>query len=80
MRIVKIQSKSNPKIFREVRITDGLDGKKIYQCSCPANVWWRVLNGRRGKENCRHIKEVKLKMIYKKKHPKLLKQEVFMDM
>lgn len=59
MKIVKVPSKSNPKIFRQVRIKNGLDGKKIYECSCPANVWFRVSQGRSGKENCRHIRDVK---------------------
>jgi len=58
MKIVKIRSKSNPKTLRDVRIKDGLAGEKIYECSCPANVWWRVSNGRSGKKECRHIKMV----------------------
>jgi len=58
MRIVKVPSKSNPKIFRHVRIKDGLDGRKIYECSCPANVWWRISQGKIGKEICRHIEFV----------------------
>lgn len=58
MKIVKVRSKSNPKIFRFVRIKDGLDGGKIYECSCPANVWWRLSKGRHGKRICRHIQEI----------------------
>jgi hypothetical protein len=61
MKIVKVPSKSNPKIFREVRIKEGLAGEKIYECSCPANVWYRVSNGRSGKAECSHIKFVKEK-------------------
>ena len=59
MKVAKVPSKSNPKIFRQVRIKDGLDGQKIYECSCPANVWFRVTNGRHGKEVCSHIRDVK---------------------
>jgi len=58
MRIVKVPSKSNPKISRDVRISEGLAGEKIYECSCPANVWCRVSKGRHGKEICSHIKFV----------------------
>jgi len=61
MRIVKVPSKSNPKICREVRIKDNLDGSLSYECSCPANVWYRVSNGRHGKADCSHIKFVKEK-------------------
>ena len=64
MRIVKVRSKSNPTIFREVRINDGLDGQPIYECSCPANVWYRVSNGRHGKPDCSHIREVKEKKLW----------------
>ena len=59
MKIVKVPSKSNPKIERTVRIKDGLAGEKIYECSCPANVWFRVSKGNSGKEECRHIRIVK---------------------
>jgi hypothetical protein len=58
MKIVEVPSKSNPKIFRTVRIKEGIDGKKIYECSCPANVWYRVSSGRKGKKYCRHIEFV----------------------
>ena len=62
MKIVKVRSKSNPKIFRFVRIKDGLDGGKIYECSCPANVWYRLSKGRHGKKECSHIEIVKNKI------------------
>jgi len=62
MKIIKVPSKSNPKIFREVRVKEGLDGEKIYECSCPANVWFRVSDGRHGKKDCRHITIVKSEM------------------
>jgi len=55
MKIIKVKSKSNPKIFRNVQVLDGMDGGKIYQCDCPANAWWRISNGRRGVAICRHI-------------------------
>jgi len=55
MKIIKVPSKSNPKIERQVRVSEGLDGENIYECSCPANVWFRVSHGRSGKEICRHI-------------------------
>jgi hypothetical protein len=58
MKIVKVLSKSNPKIYRTVRIKEGIDGKKIYECSCPANVWYRLSDGRKGKKRCRHIELV----------------------
>jgi hypothetical protein len=58
MKIVKVRSKSNPKIFRQVRIKEGLDGLPLFECSCPANVWYRVSNGRHGKEICSHIAKV----------------------
>jgi hypothetical protein len=58
MRIVKVPSKSNPSIYREVRIKENLDGSLSYECSCPANVWFRVSNGRHGKQICSHIKFV----------------------
>jgi hypothetical protein len=58
MRIVNVPSKSNPKIFRQVRISENIDGSKHYECSCPANVWYRVSGGRHGSINCRHITEV----------------------
>jgi hypothetical protein len=58
MRIVNVPSKSNPKIFRQVRILDNIDGSVSYECSCPANVWYRVSKGRHGSVNCRHIIEV----------------------
>jgi len=61
MKIVKVPSKSNPKIFREVRIKENLDGTLVYECSCPANVWYRVSNGRSGKRDCSHITFVKNK-------------------
>jgi len=59
MKIIKVRSKLNPKISRDVRVKEGLAGEKIYECSCPANVWFRVSNGRSGKQNCRHIQIVK---------------------
>jgi len=62
MKIIKVPSKSNPKITRTVRIKDGLAGEKIFECSCPANVWWRISNGRHGKRLCRHILFVKDKL------------------
>ena len=58
MRVIKVRSKSNPKICRDVRIKDGLDGQPLYECSCPANVWFRLSKGKSGKEICRHIAEV----------------------
>ena len=57
MRVIKVRSKSNPKICRDVRVREGLDGQPLYECSCPANVWWRISNGSSGKEMCRHIAE-----------------------
>jgi hypothetical protein len=63
MRTVKVPSKSNPRIYREVRIKEGLDGGLIYECSCPANVWYRVSNGRHGKPECSHIEFVKGKEV-----------------
>jgi len=63
MRIIRVPSKSTPGIYREVRIKDGLDGKPIYECSCPANVWYRVSNGRHGKADCSHITFVKTKKL-----------------
>ena len=59
MKVYKVKSKSNPKIDRFVRVKNGMHGEPIYECSCPANVWWRVSQGRHGKEICRHIEEVK---------------------
>jgi len=59
MRIVKVPSKSNPKIDRTIRIKEGLAGEQIFECSCPANVWYRVSNGRSGKKDCSHIMSVK---------------------
>ena len=61
MRIIKVPSKSNPKIYRQVRIKENLDGSLTYECSCPANVWNRVSKGRSGKSECSHIKFVKEK-------------------
>jgi hypothetical protein len=58
MKIVKVPSKSNPKITRDVMISNGLSGEKIYKCSCPANIWYRASNGRHGKQICSHIKFV----------------------
>jgi hypothetical protein len=58
MRIIEIQSKSNPKIKRQVRIKENTDGSFAYECSCPANVWYRVSQGRKGTAACRHIQEV----------------------
>lgn len=77
MKVIKIRSKSNPKIFRTVRIKDGLAGEKIYECSCPANVWFRVSNGRSGKEICRHIKEVKEKNLCR--HFKVVEKKLALD-
>ena len=59
MRIINVPSKSNPSISRQVRIKDNVDGSKTYECSCPANVWYRVSNGRSGKAECSHIRDVK---------------------
>jgi predicted nucleic acid-binding Zn finger protein len=59
MRTIKIPSKSNPSIFREVRIKEGLVGETIFECSCPANVWNRISNGRSGKAECSHILQAK---------------------
>jgi len=59
MRVIKVPSKSNPSIFREVRIKEGLAGETILECSCPANVWYRVSNGRSGKAECSHILQAK---------------------
>lgn len=58
MKKIKVPSKSNPGTFRTVRIMEGLAGEKIYHCSCPANVWFRVSKGRSGKQICRHIEIV----------------------
>jgi hypothetical protein len=58
MRIIKVPSKSNPKIFRQVRILENIDGSVSYECSCPANVWFRVSKGKSGTWACAHIKEV----------------------
>jgi len=62
MKIIKVPSKSNPKVERQVRISEGLMGERIYECSCPANVWYRVSNGRSGKKICRHIAFVMKKL------------------
>lgn len=59
MKVIKVPSKSVKGVFREVRIKEGLDGSLIYECSCPANVWYRVSNGRSGKAECSHIVIVK---------------------
>ena len=56
--VIKVRSKSDPKTFREVRVLDGIDGQPIYHCDCPANTWWRISNGRRGKVVCRHIQMI----------------------
>ena len=61
MKTINVPSKSNPSIFRQVRIKDNIDGTKTYECSCPANVWYRVSNGRSGKAICSHIAFVKEK-------------------
>ena len=61
MRIYSIPSKSTPKISRQVRMKKNIDGSLTFECSCPANVWFRVSNGRRGKADCRHIQIVKKK-------------------
>jgi len=58
MNIIKIKSKSNPSIYRTVRIIEGIDGQPIYQCDCPANTWYRISNGRHGKAVCSHIQQV----------------------
>ncbi len=72
MKIVKVPSKSNPKISRTVRIKEGLAGEKILECSCPANVWFRVSKGRSGKEDCRHIIFVIKKLAFDKETQKSL--------
>jgi len=59
MKIVNVPSKSNPKINRQVRVKENIDGSLTYECSCPANVWYRVSNGRSGKAECSHIRDVK---------------------
>lgn len=59
MKIVKVPSKSTPGAFRQVRILENLDGSVSYECSCPANVWFRVSKGRNGKRECSHILFVK---------------------
>jgi hypothetical protein len=61
MKVVKVPSKSAPGVYREVMIKKNLDGSLSYECSCPANVWYRVSNGRHGKAECSHIKFVKEK-------------------
>ena len=61
MKRIKVPSKSNPKIYREVRVKENLDGTLAYKCSCPANVWYRLSKGRYGKKNCPHITFVKSK-------------------
>ena len=58
MKIIKIRSKSNPKIFRSVQVLESLGGGVNYKCDCPANTWWRISNGRRGKAICRHIQAI----------------------
>ena len=57
MRTVKIPSRSEPK-FRTVTILQNLNGSATYRCDCPANTWFRISNGRHGKEFCRHIQFV----------------------
>ena len=59
MKVINVPSKSNPKINRQVRIKENIDGSLTYECSCPANVWNRVSNGRSGKAICSHIAFVK---------------------
>jgi len=59
MRKVKVPSKSDPTKSYDVIIKENLDGSLTYQCSCPANVWFRVSNGRSGKAECSHIRFVK---------------------
>jgi hypothetical protein len=57
MRTIKVPSRSELK-FRTVTILENLDGTTTYRCDCPANTWFRVSEGRHGKENCRHIQFV----------------------
>ena len=59
MKIIKVPSKSEPFIFREVMIKDNIDGSLTYECSCPANVFYRVSKGRSGKPDCSHITFIK---------------------
>lgn len=59
MKKVEVASKSNPGTYRTVRIKDTVSGGKVFECSCPANVWYRVTDGRHGKKECRHIKIIK---------------------
>jgi len=66
MQIEKVESKSQPGTFRTVRCSEGLDGI-TYECSCPANVWYRASNGRRGKADCSHITEIKRRFDKKQK-------------
>jgi len=61
MKRIKVPSKSNPKTYREVRVKENLDGTLTYECSCPANVWYRLSKGRHGKADCSHITFVKSK-------------------
>ena len=70
-KIYKVKSKSNPEIYREVRISEGVDGEMLYQCSCPANVWSRVSKRGYGKKECRHISIVKQRLTRKQKQNKM---------
>jgi hypothetical protein len=62
MKKIKVASKSNPGTYRTVRIKEGIDGKNIYECSCPANVWYRLSGGNHGKKDCRHIALIKKRL------------------
>lgn len=67
MQIIKVESKSKPGIFRQVMLKTGLDGSLIYECTCPASVWFRLSNGQHGANPCRHISMVKNKDLTKKR-------------
>jgi len=58
IKIIKIPSRSI-KEFRRVSVIDNIDGSTTFKCSCPANSWWWITNGRYGKEFCHHIKMAK---------------------
>lgn len=57
-KIHKVPSKSKKGVYRYVRVFKE-NGEYTFKCSCPANVFYRVTDGRSGKENCRHIKIIK---------------------
>lgn len=58
---IKVASKSKEGKYRTVFISRNVDGSLSFKCDCPANVWGRLSNGRKGKIDCRHILKVKEK-------------------